>query len=61
MRKQTEIEEVLIQRDGLSPEEAFEALCDARADVEAGADPEEVLRVEFGLEPDYIFDLIEGA
>jgi len=24
-----------------------------------GADPEEVLEYDFGLEPDYIFDLIE--
>ena len=54
------IVEVLMRRDGLSEEEALEILADGRRSVEQGEDPEEVLYQEFGLEPDYIFDLIEG-
>lgn len=53
------IVEVLMRRDGLSEEEALEILADGRRSVEEGEDPEEVLYQEFGLEPDYIFDLIE--
>jgi len=53
------IVEVLMRRDGLSEEEALEILADGRRSVEQGEDPEEVLYQEFGLEPDYIFDLIE--
>lgn len=54
----TTIEKVLIQRDNYSREEAREALKDARQRVSEGEDPEEILYEEFGLEPDYIFDLI---
>ena len=53
------IVEVLMRRDGLSEEEALEILADGRRSVEQGEDLEEVLYQEFGLEPDYIFDLIE--
>ena len=54
----TTIERTLIQRDGYSREEAREALQEARERVTNGEDPEEILYEEFGLEPDYIFDLI---
>lgn len=54
----TDIERILIERDGLSPEEAARALHEAKARVYDGEDPEEVLLDEFGLEPDYILDLI---
>lgn len=54
----TAIEQILMNRDGMSRDEAREALEDARAMVMDGADPEEVLYEEFGLEPDYVFDLI---
>jgi hypothetical protein len=50
--------EVLMIRDDMSREEAQEWIDDVRAEVAAGADPEEMLHYEFGLEPDYIFDLI---
>lgn len=48
----------LMQRDHLSREDALQQIADARARVAAGADPEDVLVDEFGLEPDYIFDLL---
>lgn len=52
------IVEILMRRDNMSLVEANKALRDARAMVNEGYDPEEVLHDEFGLEPDYIFDLI---
>jgi hypothetical protein len=50
---------ILMERDGLTFAEAREALKDAARSVRAGADLEEVLARSFGLEPDYIFDLLE--
>lgn len=49
---------VLMTRDGYTREEALEAIQEAREMVWDGADPEEVLYSEFGVEPDYIFDII---
>lgn len=57
-RKVTAIEEVLINRDGMTPEEAYQCLQELRGMIHEGEDPEEVLSSELGLEPDYIFDLI---
>ena len=53
------LHEVLMRRDGLTRCEANEAIAEARERVLAGEDPEEVLAEEFGLEPDYVFDLME--
>lgn len=50
--------EVLIRRDGISREEGLQLISEARHRVYAGEDPEEILHDEFGLEPDYIFDLM---
>lgn len=50
--------EVLMRRDELTREEAQEWIDEAREAVTNGADPEEVLHDEFGLEPDYVFDLL---
>jgi hypothetical protein len=50
--------EVLMTRDNMDRVEAQEWIDDVREEVAAGADPEEMLRCEFGLEPDYIYDLI---
>ena len=52
------IKQVLMRRDSLSPEEADQMLDEAREMVLAGDDPEEVLADMFGLEPDYLFDLM---
>jgi hypothetical protein len=53
------IKEVLMRRDGLDEADADELILEARELVAKGADVEEILRYEFGLEPDYMWDLIE--
>jgi len=55
------LKEVLIRRDGMAPWQADDAISAARERVWEGEDPEEILLEEFGLEPDYIFDLLGGA
>ena len=52
------IKSVLMRRDGLTPDEADDMIEEARQLVAEGENPERVLRVEFGLEPDYVFDLL---
>ncbi len=54
----SELKQVLMNRDGLSASEAEEQINDAKERVLEGEDPEEILYEEFGLEPDYIFDLL---
>ena len=54
------LKEVLMRRDGLTAAEANDQIDEACAAVREGADPEEVLAQDFGLEPDYVFDLLEG-
>jgi hypothetical protein len=58
MNEGNEIVNVLMRRDGLSLEEAYEQLNDARERLADGDDPEDILAEEFGLEPDYLFDLL---
>lgn len=54
-----QIVEVLMHRDGLTRSEAEAELRRVRAEFDPYSDdPEEVLAYEFGLEPDYIFDLL---
>ena len=55
----TAIVEPLIKRDGLSRTEAEAELLRVREEMDITVDdPEEILAYEFGLEPDYIFDLL---
>lgn len=57
----TDFEKVLMNRDGMTEEEAREELEIARENFyEAIAEGwgEEFLEEEYGLEPDYIFDLL---
>lgn len=54
----TEFCRVVMKRDGISLEEFREQLQAAVEDYGMD-DPEELLRGQFGLEPDYIFDLID--
>lgn len=54
----TELTRILMRRDGLTLEEANEQVAEARRLVAAGADPEEVLYEELGLEPDWVMDLL---
>lgn len=49
---------VLMKRDGMTRDEAQDMIDEARELVAEGECPEEILRVDFGLEPDYIFDLL---
>lgn len=61
MKQQNQIIKVLMARDKISEEEAIERLEIAAEEFNAGCyeDLEECLAQEFGLEPDYIFDLME--
>ena len=49
---------VLMERDGMDRTEALEWIEEVREEVANGANPEELLHYEFGLEPDYVFDLL---
>ena len=49
---------ILINRDGMAPAEAQEFINKAREAVANGADPEEILYEDFGLEPDYLWELV---
>lgn len=53
------LRKVLMRRDGLSGDEADELIAEARERVAEGEDPEDILIDEFGLEPDYIWDLLD--
>jgi len=53
------LKQILIKRDNLTPAEAEELIQEARERVHEGEDPENILHNEFGLEPDYIFDLLD--
>lgn len=52
------LKEVLMRRDGMSGEDADELIAEAREAVAGGEDPEEMLEFYFGLEPDFVFDLL---
>lgn len=51
--------DILINRDGLSRSDAVELINELRARVSEGEDPEELLHDELGLEPDYIWELLD--
>ena len=53
-----EIVRILMQRDGMSRADAEAELERVRAEFDPTCD-DPVLAYEFGLEPDYIFDLLE--
>lgn len=52
------LRDILIRRDGETFESANDRIREARARVADGENPEEVLEEEFGLEPDWIFELL---
>jgi len=52
------LKEVLMQRDGMTSEEADEFIAELRERVADGEDPEDLLYEECGLEADYVFDLL---
>jgi hypothetical protein len=54
------LKKVLMRRDQIGSEYADELIQAAKRRVlDDGEDPEDVLRDEFGLEPDYVFDLLD--
>lgn len=53
------IRSILKTRDDMDDEDINEMFKDAKQQFEDGADPEEILLNDFGLEPDYVFDLME--
>ena len=58
----SELVQVLMDRDEMTEDEANEAVAVALARVtEDGEDPQDVLEEEFGLEPDYVFDLLSSG
>jgi hypothetical protein len=60
MDKLPSIVSVIMRRDKLSLHDAIDQVNEAREAVAAGYDPEEACYDFFGLEPDYLFDLLEG-
>lgn len=52
------LKQVLIQRDGMSSDEAAQEIKDIRSRVFNGENPEVILHDEYRLEPDYIWDLL---
>lgn len=52
------IKQILMRRDGMSAEDADELIEEAKEAVIEGQDPEEVCQEFFGLEPDYIWELL---
>ena len=57
--KRTELETIMRERDKLSDDEWDTLLEQMKERLDAGDDPETILSEECGLEPDYVFDLIE--
>lgn len=55
---QETLKQILMRRDRMSAEEAQEFIDEARQEVREGRDPEEILHEDFGLEPDYIWELL---
>ena len=53
------LKQVLMERDGLTEDEALDLIEEAAVEVEDGVDPEEVLSNNFGLEPDWVMDLLD--
>lgn len=58
--RDTELFKVLKARDGGDDDSLIEWLVGVANTLER-ADPEDILQEEFGLEPDYVFDLIDIA
>ena len=54
----SELKRILIERDGLSDQEANELISEAKLRVLEGENAEEILEYDFGVEPDYIFDIM---
>ena len=58
MKTTNRLVSILMRRNKMERDEVENLLQDARAAVEDGEDPEEILADWFGLEPDYVYDLL---
>jgi len=62
MKGRQSIKEVLMNRDGMSAQEAEDLIEEAREDLyerlETGEMPDDICEEWFGLEPDYLDELI---
>lgn len=58
----TELQAIIMERDGLTQQEAEEQIKQCKEDflerIQNGEMPHDILEEHFGLEPDYLFDLI---
>lgn len=54
----SKLKKILMERDGLSDQEAGKLISDAKLRVLEGENPEEILEYDFGVEPDYVFDIM---
>jgi hypothetical protein len=54
----TELRKIIMKRDGISSDEFTDLVIDARGDFIDGWEPESILSDTFGIEPDYLFDLM---
>ena len=54
----SELKRILVERDGLSDQEANEQIANAKLRVLEGENAEEILEYDFGVEPDYVFDIM---
>jgi hypothetical protein len=52
------LKDIFMRRDNMTAEEADDLISEMRDEVAAGVDPEDVL-YDQGLEPDYVFDLLD--
>ena len=57
MNELTDLQKAIMSKEGCSLIEANGMIEELREEIRLGGHPEEVL-YEFGLEPDYVFDLI---
>lgn len=55
----TELRRVVKERDDIDDLEFAELITDATLMMVEGNDPQDILQEIFGLEPDYMFDLLE--
>ena len=58
IKTMTELRKVLMRRDDETKAARNERFIIARELYDAGVDPEDILMNEFGLEPDYLEDLL---
>jgi len=56
------IKEILMRRDGMTEKEALDCIAEAREDLHnrlaEGEMPDDICQEHFGLEPDYIMELM---